>query len=194
MRNGQWNAILITKFRTSMWNILGSSENSPGRNLIERIYIKHTNIFYVLFTVYPCIMCFKWSQLRCARCTLIVSIFISTSLHVSGNCVPIISRIYCIYATLVFFRYIWVAVWSAGWDEPYQEDYRIEFSSVQSNWPQFYMPFSCNISCIFMLGCFFTNFTISMIFSTFLHPCLLFYVLLNLTYEHILYHRYDPLT
>jgi len=30
-------------------------------------------------------------------------IFISTSLYVSGNYVPIIRRNYCIYATLVFF-------------------------------------------------------------------------------------------
>ena len=37
------------------------------------------------------------------RCTLLLSIFISTSLHVSGNYVPIIKRTYCIYATLVFF-------------------------------------------------------------------------------------------
>ena len=33
-------------------------------------------------------------------CTLLLSIFISTSLHVSGNYVPIIRRTYCIYATL----------------------------------------------------------------------------------------------
>ena len=37
------------------------------------------------------------------RCTLLLSILISTSVHVSGNDVPIIRRIYCIYATLVFF-------------------------------------------------------------------------------------------
>ena len=62
------------------------------------------------------------------RCTLLLGIFISTSLHVSGNCVPIIRRTYCIYAILVFFTLYgwlsgllvgtrWVAVWSAGWDE-----------------------------------------------------------------------------
>ena len=37
------------------------------------------------------------------RCTLLLSIFISTSVHVSGNYVPISRRTYCIYATLVFF-------------------------------------------------------------------------------------------
>ena len=41
-----------------------------------------------------------------------LSTFISTSLQVSGNYVPIISRTYCIYATLVFFT-VWVAVCSA---------------------------------------------------------------------------------
>ena len=37
------------------------------------------------------------------RCTLFLSIFISNSLHVSGNYVPIIRGTCCIYATLVFF-------------------------------------------------------------------------------------------
>jgi len=44
------------------------------------------------------------------RCTLLLSIFISTSLDVSGNCMPIIRRTYCIYATLVFFTlYGWLS-------------------------------------------------------------------------------------
>ena len=44
------------------------------------------------------------------RCTLLLSIFISTSLHVSGNYVPIIRRTYCFCATLVFFTlYGWLA-------------------------------------------------------------------------------------
>jgi len=42
-------------------------------------------------------------QMKPARCTLILSIFISTSVHVSCNYVPIIRRNYCIYATLIFF-------------------------------------------------------------------------------------------
>jgi len=41
-------------------------------------------------------------QMKPTGCTLL-SIFISTSVHVSGICVPIISRIYCICATLEFF-------------------------------------------------------------------------------------------
>ena len=46
-------------------------------------------------------------QMKPTRCTLLLSIFISTSVHVSGNYVPVIRRTYCIYATLVF------SVWSA---------------------------------------------------------------------------------
>jgi len=52
-------------------------------------------------------------QMKPTGCTLLLSIFISTSLHVSGNCVPIIRRTYCIYATLVLFHSVWVAVWPA---------------------------------------------------------------------------------
>ena len=42
-------------------------------------------------------------QMKLTRCTLLLSIFISTSVHVSGNYVPIIRRTYCIHATLLFF-------------------------------------------------------------------------------------------
>ena len=42
-------------------------------------------------------------QMKPTRCTLLLGIFISTSLHVWGNYVPIIKRTRCIYATLVFF-------------------------------------------------------------------------------------------
>jgi len=42
------------------------------------------------------------------RCTLPLSKFTSTSVHVSGTYVLIISRTYCIYVTLVFFTlYVW---------------------------------------------------------------------------------------
>ena len=49
-------------------------------------------------------------QMKPTRCKLLLSIFISTSLHVLGNCVPIIRRTYCIYATMVFFAlYGWLS-------------------------------------------------------------------------------------
>jgi len=48
-------------------------------------------------------------QMKPTRYTLLLSIFISTSLHVSGNYVPII-RTYCICATLVLFTlYGWLS-------------------------------------------------------------------------------------
>ena len=48
-------------------------------------------------------------QMKPTRCTLLLSIFISTSLHVLSNYVPII-RTYCIYVTLVFFTvYGWLS-------------------------------------------------------------------------------------
>ena len=49
-------------------------------------------------------------QMKPTRCTLLLSIFISTSLHISGNYVPIIRRTYCICGTLVFFSlYGWLS-------------------------------------------------------------------------------------
>ena len=49
-------------------------------------------------------------QMKPARCTLFLSIFTSTSLHVSSNYVPTIRRSYCINATLVFFTlYGWLS-------------------------------------------------------------------------------------
>jgi len=49
-------------------------------------------------------------QIKPTRRTLLLSIFISTSLHVSGNYVSIIRRTYCIYTTLVFFTlYGWLS-------------------------------------------------------------------------------------
>ena len=49
-------------------------------------------------------------QMKPTRCTLLLSIFISISVHVSGNYVPIIRRSYCIYVTLVFLTlYGWLS-------------------------------------------------------------------------------------
>jgi len=62
--------------------------------------------FYVLLTCVP----YNVFQMKPTRCTLLLSIFISTSLHVSGNYVPVIRRTYSIYATLVFFTlYGWLS-------------------------------------------------------------------------------------
>jgi len=53
-------------------------------------------------------------QMKPTGCKLLLSIFISNSLHVSGNYVPIIRRTYCIRAILVFFTvYGWPLIHSA---------------------------------------------------------------------------------
>jgi len=52
------------------------------------------------------------------KCTLLLSMFISTFLYVSGSYVPIIRRIYCIYETLGFLHSLWVAVWSVDQTRP----------------------------------------------------------------------------
>ena len=38
------------------------------------------------------------------------------SLHVSGDCVPIIRRNNCNYATLGICHSVWMTVWCAGWN------------------------------------------------------------------------------
>jgi hypothetical protein len=49
-------------------------------------------------------------QMKSTRSTLLLGTFISTSLRVSGNYVPIIRRTYCICATLVFSTlYVWLS-------------------------------------------------------------------------------------
>jgi len=66
--------------------------------LIEFLYFVDRASLYNLF------------QMKPTRYTLLLCISISTSLHVSGNYVPIIRRTYCIYATLVFFTlYGWLS-------------------------------------------------------------------------------------
>ena len=61
-----------------------------------------TTFFYVFVCLVDRPSLYNLFQMKPTRCTLLPSIFISTSLHVSGNYVPLITRTYCIYATLVF--------------------------------------------------------------------------------------------
>jgi len=57
-----------------------------------------------------CASLYNLFQMKPTRCTLLLSTFSSTSLHVSGNYVPIIRRTYCIYVTLVLFTlYRWLS-------------------------------------------------------------------------------------
>jgi len=81
---------------------------------------------------------YKLFQTKPTRFTLPLSIFISTSLHVSGNYVIVIRRTYFIYAGIS--HSVWVAVWSAGWDEtsliptsrPDSQPYRVRNTSIDT--------------------------------------------------------------
>jgi len=81
---------------------------------------------------------YKLFQMEPTRFTLLLSIFISTSLHVSGNYVPVIRRTYCIYAGI--YHSVRVDVWSAGWDEtsliptsrPNSHPYRVRKTSIDT--------------------------------------------------------------
>jgi len=64
------------------------------------------------------------------RCTLLLSKFISTSVHVSGNYVHIIRRTYCIYATVVFFTlYGWLSDLLVGMRQSAKYQCRIDILS-----------------------------------------------------------------
>ena len=68
-------------------------------------------------------------KMKPIRCTLLLCIFISASLHVSGNYVPIIRRTYCMYETLVFFTlYGWLSDLLV--DIPDSHPYRMKITSV----------------------------------------------------------------
>jgi len=72
-------------------------------------------------------------QIKPTRCTLLLSIFISTSVHVSGNYVPIIRRTYCIYETLVFFTvYEWLSGLQTRQPPILNEIYQYRIDTVNS--------------------------------------------------------------
>ena len=56
-------------------------------------------------------------QMKPTRCTLLLHIFISTSLHVSGNYGAHHQENLLYPCDTGIFHSVWVAVWSAGWDE-----------------------------------------------------------------------------
>ena len=67
------------------------------------------------------------------RCTLLLSIFISTSVHVSGNYVSFIRKTYCIYATLVFFTvYGWLSGLQTRQPPTHSEKYQCRTDTVSS--------------------------------------------------------------
>ena len=93
---------------------------------------------------------FTLFQMKPPRCTLLLSVFISTSLHVSGNYVPIITGTYWICVTLVFFT---LNGWLSGllymfWATvcPSSE----ELTVSMRNW---YLPL-CMVGCLVFSTCF----------------------------------------
>jgi len=86
-----------------------TSSSLPTLHRIYRHILRHVLKKRKKFHVITTQLCIFF-LMRPTRCTLLLSIFISTSLHVSGNYVPIIRKTYCIYATLVFFSlYGWLS-------------------------------------------------------------------------------------
>ena len=70
-------------------------------------FVNKANLVHKFLSIFLCFVdltfLYNFFQMKPIRCTLLLSIFISNSLHVSGSYVPIIKRTYCIYVTLVFF-------------------------------------------------------------------------------------------
>jgi len=90
--------------------------SSPPYKLYILPSVTESNVTWCLFLVFfSCFVdrasLYNLFQMKPTRCTLNLSIIISTSLHASGNYVPIIRRTYCIYAALVFFVLYW---WLSG--------------------------------------------------------------------------------
>ena len=71
--------------------------------------------------------------MRPTRRTLLLSIFTSASLHVSGNYVLIITRTYCISAILVFFTlYGWLSCLLTRQPPIQSEKYQCRTDTVSS--------------------------------------------------------------
>ena len=89
------------------------------------------NVLYILCFVDRASM-HNLFQMKPTKCTLHLTIFISTSLHVSGNHVPIITRIYCICATLVFFT---LCGWRSGLRQPTIQSEKYQCRTETVNFP-----------------------------------------------------------
>jgi len=98
-RSRERSATSVNKYKHMQRNIPQDrcSRLHSGRSLKSRNVRLSNFIFCSPASLY------NLFKMKPTRCTLLLSIFISTSLHVSGNYVTIIRRTYCIHATLVFF-------------------------------------------------------------------------------------------
>jgi len=103
-----WNRYAVPKHRYAITNVrcLTSQNNE------DLYFVDHASL-YSLF------------QMKPTRCTLLLGIFISTSLHVSGNYVSIIMRTLLYLCDTSIFHCVWVAVWSA-------EKYQCRIDTVSS--------------------------------------------------------------
>ena len=119
--NYKLNKIIHSSFNTYVFCTTGLKMILWGRN----IFCHFKNI-----TITSCFFLF---QMEPTRCTLLLSIFISTSLHVSSNYVPLIRRTYCVYATLVFFTlYVWLAGLQTRQTPTQSEKYQCRIDTVSS--------------------------------------------------------------
>jgi len=119
MESQKWKIVSQNCAKVSV--VVFWSNNAPHHNNVlatKNLWSYFSQIFWVCsqkhILIFLCfvdrVSVYNIIQMKPARCTLLLSIFISTSLHVSGNYVPIIRRTYCIYATLVFFTlYGWLS-------------------------------------------------------------------------------------
>jgi len=103
--------VVVCDLQNSKWCSLGMSRVVAPQECLW-IYIHASDYVYHLCLNAHWIMSSSF-QTKVTRFTLLLSIFISTYLHVSGNYVPIIRRAYCIYVTLVFFTLGGCLVWGA---------------------------------------------------------------------------------
>jgi len=121
----------VPKRRHIQFRLRFISQNKENNTQFWHCAIE-TRILFLLCFVDRASM-YNLFQMRPSRCTLLLSIFISTSLHVSGIYVSIIRGTYCNYVTLVISTlYGWLSatgifysVWVAD-----SHPYRLKYTSV----------------------------------------------------------------
>ena len=87
-----------------------SSRASLTNKISDFFQMNDTSFSFRFCTDFYKLLHFNLFQMKPTMCTLLLSIFISTSVHASCNCVPIIRRTYCICAILVYFTpYGWLS-------------------------------------------------------------------------------------
>jgi hypothetical protein len=115
LHNQQWTAEIGAYNNTELPRCVQCASKLARRHTVVR-----KGEYSVVSNFTKCIRClilcsvdraclFNLFQMKPTGCTLLLNIFISNSLHVSGNYVPIIRRTYRIYATLIFYTlYGWL--------------------------------------------------------------------------------------